>query len=483
MALRDQDKEWKRRLIRVLKICIPFLVVLGAYVWWRFFVYVVPIEKRNNPIGLETLLSEPVRGLQLIFSNLFPDLVSIVATTWFKVLDAGYFDLFDRRNLLFLILSAGVAGAAFFLFTRQENREDDDTPPRASLTSEVFWLGLIIAVLGLIPPYVAGLYINEKNPLWNSRFGLASMPGASLLLVYAWETVSRPGRVRYAVLAALIGLSVGFHARYVNEYRWAWKKQVNFYRQLSLRAPQIKPGTTIMTPEEVLSYMGEYPTAYALNTIYTGPGTELTADVDFWYLTIYGNFASRMDEMLAGAPIEVADRSLQFQGNTSDSLIFSFEPEAQQCLYLMRPQDASFRGFSSLLKLSAPLSNPERIEPVETGGSPFLDAIGVDFQSDWCSYYVRADLARQYRRWNEVTLLWDAAHEQGLAPGYYFEYLPFLDAHVNLNQWDLALELSFLAEREFPAALRPLCDYWYAIPESPEWRQAMEVLIGRFSCQ
>ncbi len=473
-VLRDQEKDVKRRLTKIIRLWLPYLIVFGIYVWWRFFIYKVPIENRNNPVGLKLLFTDPVAEIAVLLSNIVPDVLTILVSTWYKVVDPLFFDLVDRQNLLFILLSVFAAAGLFLIFNKGGYQAKDGEEITSTWIREALLLGGIIVLLGLIPPYVAGLFINEKNPLWNSRFGLASMPGAALFTVALVELVISKTKVRILILSILIGLSVGYHARYTNDFRWAWRKEQNLYRQLIVRIPALRPNTAIVAEGEILYKMGDYPTAYAINSLYAKPLAG-HGPVDYWFYGITTNFGSNMTSFLDGMDIEATHRSVTFTGRSDQSLIVSFEPDLGQCLYVIRPEDASFRKLPPLLKSASHLSALERIDTTAEGSSPFLDVIGLHYPDDWCTYYQKADLARQKRDYQKVIELWNEAQDKGFSPGSNFEYLLFLDAYTQLGRWDDAAQLTFQAIHVFPILRRPMCDYWSALPITSE----MDETIGQ----
>jgi hypothetical protein len=482
VLVQPSEKGIQARLFRMIRLWSPYLLLFGLYVWWRFFVYQVPIENRNEPVGLEMLLSQPLAEIRILLSNLLPDLISIVIASWYKVLDPLFFNLADRRSLLLIGLSL-VAGLGIFWIVGQYKKEEpagrEDCPDWAR---QAFWLGITILVLGLIPPYAGGLFINEKNPLWNSRFGLASMLGAAMLIAVALELLSSRARTRLVLIAVLIGLSVGYHARYTNDFRAAWKKESNLFRQLVLRIPALQPGTALVADEEILFYMGDYPTAYAINTIYRDPFTDTDPSIDYWFFSMTSNFGSNLDAFLDGAEIDAAHRSMSFVGRSDESIIISFQPDQEECLYVIRPQDSFFRKLKPLLKEASHLSALDRIDTKAPSGSSFLKAIDLQYPEDWCTYYQRADLARQKGEPEKVVEFWEQARRNGFSPGVYFEYFLFLDAFSALSQWEQAAQVSFEAIQRFPVARLAMCDYWNSTPATAERETAFEKLNAKLDC-
>lgn len=482
LALRDQEDDARRRWRRALKLWLPYLISFGIYVWWRFFIFQLPIETRNDPVGLKMLLSEPLAEISVILSNILPDILSIVVTAWYRVLDPAFFNLTDRRNLLFILLSVAAGAGTFLALRYYGQNEPESDQANQGWPREALWLGFFIVVLGLIPPYIAGLFINEKNPLWNSRLGLASMLGASLMVAALVELISPRLRTRLLLVAILVGLAVGYHARYTNDFRWAWRKETNLFRQLILRVPALQPNTAIVAEGEILYYMGDYPTAYAINSIYAKPLGDRDLYVDYWFYGIITNFGKNKDAFLDGMELDAFHRSTSFRGRSDQSLIISFEPEADECLHVIRPRDAALRAFSPLLREASRLSALDRINTSAASSSAFLQAVGLQSQTDWCTYYQKADLARQNADFGKVITLWQDARKNGFSPGNYFEYIPFVEALVQEDRWDEAAYLTLEASHNFPIGRPTMCDYWYSLPETAQRDSVLGKLEPKLGC-
>jgi hypothetical protein len=82
------------------------------------------------------------------------------------------------------------------------------------------------------------------------------------------EVLIKNKTYRMIILCSLVGFSISFHLLNSNNYRWLWIKQTNFYHQLYWRAPYIEPKTAILSDGEIFPRMGDYPTSFALSTLY-----------------------------------------------------------------------------------------------------------------------------------------------------------------------------------------------------------------------
>jgi hypothetical protein len=483
LILRDQEKNIRSRLIRVIKLWLPYLVVVGIYVWWRFLVYEVPMEHRNNPVGIKAIFLNPLIELRVLLTNLIPDVLSVVMTAWYKIFDPAFFNLADRRNLLLFALSLFAGLAIFLLFNHQDQQKSETEETKSLWAREAFWFGLTTVVLGLAPSYVIGVFINHKNNLWYSRLGLASILGASLLIVALLELISSKTRARLVIVALLVGLSVGFHVRHTNEFRWTWSKEQNFFRQLALRVPGLEPGTALIMEKDISPYTpGDSSLGYAIDAIYAQPLKEEGEYVNYWVFTKTPDFEEKIDRFINGMDMKVNNRSVNFIGKSSQSLVISFEPEQGQCLYVIRPQDVSFRKLSPYLKKLGHLSELEQIDTSVDSPGPFLQEMGLKYPDDWCTYYQKADLARQNEDYEKVIQLWRDANEKGLSPGAYFEYFLFLDGFTQLQRWDEAVELTFKALRSFPESRLSMCDYWNALPVGAEKDLAYKKVQAKLDC-
>jgi hypothetical protein len=498
LCLRDRQAHPALRLRRTAGSWLPYLLLLALYGVYRLFFLPAPAKGAvsNDPTLIFTFFKSPFSVAGQLLQSALQDSTAILFSNWGKVINPNLFDLSSPASVAVLVFGVLVAVAAFVYLSRTRFEQNsgasaeaftatDATAKPVSWRREAFLLGTCLTVLGPVPAWVTGQAITTDNPLWSDRFGLASMLGASLVLVAALETLVTSKQARTIILCGLLGLSAGWHVSNANAFRRAWIKQSDFYQQLSWRAPNIEPGTAIFSDSEIFPYMGDYPTSFALGTLY--PRFEDSRDLSYYFFSLSKDFEDKTEDLLAGVPLRRIAYSSRFLGKSLDSLVVFFEPESFECLWVLGPQDYEIRVLPDITRQALPISNLDRIRrDAPEGGAHPEKIFGAKDQDTWCYYFQSASLARQFEDWPQVIKLWEQAGAHGLAPGNGVEMLPFIEAFAHLEAWEKAADLSFQAD-DLTRMMGPsLCTSWRRIeedtPDSELRRSALEALYPRLGC-
>ncbi|SRR5581483_11094256 len=457
-----RQEKFKTLAWNTIKLWIPYLIITGLFTIWRTFFYLSPFAKQNAPVLITALLKDPAQTLQYLFFSSIPDLILILTSPWANIFTPTLYDFSEHTKLIFFIVSiSSTALSGFFLNRKSVSSIEEE---KGFFYRDGIILGLLSLTLAMLPVYAANYFIYTENPPWGSRFGIPAMFGATLLATIILYKLITSRYSRNIVVATLFGLSVGWHLNTANSFRLVWKKEVAFFNQLVWRAPSIKPGTAIITEQEVLAYMGDYPMGFAINSIYGNEGVSTGKTVPYWYFSLQNNFGDQIEDFLRGEQIGARKFSVRFTGTSTKNLIITFAPEQGECLWLVRPSEADAPYLSSLEREAGKFSAPEKISSEEN--HPLRDIIfGKDFRNEWCYYYEKAQLSRDNQDWKGVIRYWEEARDKGLKPGSDLEYLLFIEAYSNLGDWKLAadaLERINLNQK----TIRPsLCFLWKNIEQ------------------
>jgi hypothetical protein len=472
---------------RVALTWLPYFIILLLFLYWRT-VFLGSLDLRNNPADALSL-SSIVTSLQ----NLPADISLVLVSSWFKLIDPAALELTRARNFFFLALTL-LGGLAAYFYSRSFSEDTTShatrNTPQLPITnyqlprSSHLLFALLAFILGLAPAYAANFILHTKLEPWNGRFALAAMPGAAMILAVAFERLVTSPQARRVAFAVLVGLLIGFHNRVAFDFKNAWEKQVTLYEQLTWRAPYIEPGTAIITDQEILGYMGDYPTSFALNTIYD---TKSLRPSPYWFFAMSENIGTDPASLIEGMSLEAQKYASTFVGNSKDSLIIDFEPEKNQCLWILRPEDAAYRPLVAQLKAAAPVSNLSRIQDKHDTIPTLFETIVPQDQGTWCFHYQRADLARQLGDWEQVIFFWDLAQNGGYTPGHGFEYIPFIQAYAHTGNWNQAFALTKQSNRTSESMRTILCPMWEELTKStspsPERESAFSDAKNLLGCQ
>ena len=284
----------------------------------------------------------------------------------------------------------------------------------------------------------------------------------ALIITGLIDYVIKASKTRWIVLSVVVALLIGWHLHYTNDFRWAWNKQVNFYRLLYLRAPEIEQNTAILSEGELFLYMGDYPTAYGVNLIYTPKGNSFEGSriAKYWFFPL-AEFYTAFDQYLNGRPFSATRAGASFNADPKGSFVISYEPELGQCLWVMRPEYASLKSFSPNLRKLSTISYVDRIHRAPQNPDSFLlKYLYTNPEHDWCYYYEQADLAYQYQEWDQVIQFWDTANKAGLQPENGFEFLPFIEAYAHKGDWGTSKRITRASQKTMQGIEPLLCDIW-----------------------
>ena len=471
-SLRDEYPGPRERVKPTLKLWTPYLILFALAVLSRVFIF-------NNQVygfGLMSQLqSSPMATILSLIQNVFVSLWLVLLAAWTQLFTAIDPSVHGVRTIaLYVFVSLLVFAIAFYFLLKQSA---DNGSKRNSYYA--IGLGLFLLPFAGAPFWLTGLTISLAHPA--SRFTLPFMFAVSLILAGLIEFI--PIRFRYYFLALLIGLVAGRQFLWSTDYLRNWQAQKNLFWQMTWRAPGLKPNTLVLMNEE-LSFYADNSLSAPLNWIYA-PNT--SAD-KIGYVLFYptNRMNSSLPSLQKDIPIQYDYITGHFNGNTSQAVAFYYEPPA--CLRLLEPDldfDNHFILDESLMREASALSNPDQI--LDSSNAVMPEIYGPEPEHGWCYYFEKADLARQFSKWDEVAVLGDKAFKLDDHPNNPVERFVFIEGYAHTGEWDHALKLSKESYQVSKEYVGPsLCRLWKRIEmettEGVERTEAISQALNQFAC-
>jgi hypothetical protein len=433
----------------------PYVALLGAYAVWRVFFLELAGTDPNNPVLLKQLFLSPIQVVIDLLQKGFQDFIYFL-TAWFVAISP--IDIDFRRPFFLASLSVVIIVSVLLWLALKQYRSPLQTTANTSdnwhLQAMLF--GVIAAVFGTLPVWMIGR--QASLGLYGNRFGLAAMFGLSIALVGLLEWLSNRTVAKNTAVCILIGMAVHFHLFTAKAYQDSWEKQQRVYWQLSWRAPYIEPETAIISDGEIFQYVGNYSTSMGIALLY--PPTDKPQEMAYWFFSMARGLYTKVEEMIAGVPLTDSLRNYSFEGNSKDSLLL-YLPAPDQCLKILKPNETNDKDIPGLLQPVIPISNLDRIEKdFNQEWGPPESIFGKEPEHTWCYYFEKAELASQYKDWEEVISLYQVAEQQGYKPLDAVEFLPLLDALLRTNELDKAYQLSVQMKRLTDRRDDQICKVW-----------------------
>jgi hypothetical protein len=427
----------------------PFILMLAAYMYWRF-VYLPPTlgVVPNTPALLKTILASPLAGLSTLIVMVYQDILHLLLYVWPKAfLDTEKMDISTKR--VWMAWLCGAFTCIAYGFYNNKRQEEEGVSNNA--TVQLLILGIIILLFGTAPVWATGEQIAVGK--WSERFALAPMLGAVILIVNLVDWLFRTQRQKQILLALLLGVSIS--GQMINQilFRDDWENQRNIYWQLHWRVPSLDPGTALFGRGTFTDKSSYYDGIYVVNLLFDGTARY---DPKYAYFDIYH---AAYDDYVPGIPLVRSFRGGgQFSGNTSQALVFDFGTRGG----CVRVLDSIYEGDPDLNSSVADLFDISDVSNIKTTPdlAPAPDIFGAEPPHTWCYFFEKADLARQMQDWETILQLKAETDARGYEPDLAAEYLPFIEAYAQTNQWEQAYQLSLAAYEIGSGPGMALCNAW-----------------------
>lgn len=471
-SLRDVPSP-KERIIRTLKLWIPYLAVFVLAVLSRMFIF------NNQVYGFsikDQLAEAPLETISLLLQNIFTSLWTVTGAAWgliFRfpnpVVDG------PRITLIYSAVVIAVAGLVVFGWRGQAEGDESTAKDKAWLIG----LGVVSLFLAGPPFWLTGVPVSLGFPA--NRATLSFLFGVVFVLAGLLEFV--PTKIKYAAAVLLIALAAGRQFLWANEFRRDWAYQKNLFWQMTWRAPGLEKNTMVLLNED-LEYYADNSLSAALNWVYAPENHSDVVDYVLFYPTNRDELSAKLS---SGVPIDYDFLAGKFSGNTSQTVVFYYSPP--RCLRLLDPEiDAVNRLIpdDTYLRDAALLSSTVPILSETTSRMP--QVYGPEPAHGWCYYFQKADLARQMGDWDEVVALGEQAFASGDYPNDPIERFVFIEGYAHQSDWEIAVELSqssYQVSKKYVGP--PLCKLWERIARETESSSKQNVILEtvqkKFECK
>jgi hypothetical protein len=433
----------------IINFWIPYLIVFCLFLIWRVFIFKFPTYSLNL---FSKVAGNAVPAIIQLITRVLRDLYTVTTLVWFKSFDLSF--ITQLNSIQFLSWLAIMVCTFLILNWSFRIAFEDQSSSRRSRKA-ITYLGVILIFLAGLAIWITDLPI-ELQFAWD-RLTLPFSLGIGCLVAGVWmKFFNKKNNLRNLIACLLISISAGHH--YLNSlaFRSDWEYFNEFFQQLSIRAPDLKQGTTILTNQFGLKYYSDNSLAAPLNWYYDDNNHSLNLNYMFYFLNVRLNRG--LPALNKDLAINQTYRSFSFTGSTNNLLYLEYQPPS--CLHIL--DQYSFMIFRQKIpeqtQKAIDLSNLDLIDPHGNHRFPafFLPGMG----KNWCYYFEKADLAKQFSDWKYIVELGKEAFGSGLKSFDPNEYFPFIEAHAHESDLDSAIQLTRAALQLSPEIRPQLCRLW-----------------------
>jgi hypothetical protein len=485
IIISEQDKSLGSRMKRTLTLWFPYVLISIFFLYWRLVLYQT---ERGDVQFFEKLFFRPIPTIIDLLQTALIDVLNSGLVAWAQVADFVRMTSFGTGpTILYLggVILATLA-AIWYLFKLNPPREEDKTANTSKRWSyQATLLGGFALCVGGIPFWLTNLPIGLDFP-WD-RFTLAMMFGSCLLVAGLIDWLTRTRLQKVVIFGVLIGLASGLHINYANLFRREWNAQLQFFWQLSWRAPAIKPNTLLLTAELPFVYFSDNSLTAPLNWIYAPEYR--SGNMPYLLYSAEARHEVSLPNLKPDIPVRQPYRATQFEGSTNQALVLFYTPPG--CLKVVNPHtDQRMPQKPNYISDMMPLSRLDLIQPdPPLPARPPASVFANEPPVDWCYYFEKAELARQIGDWDQVAKLADQAAQlkERLYEVNAPELVNYIEGYAHTGRWADALLLTDEALALSERMDRMLCDAWDRIAQSQspvdtDFQNAWSVAREKLAC-
>lgn len=481
-TLHRGNKKPSKPVKSILLAWLPYLGVFLLAGFWRVFFYDYQTEHYQlNTLG--SIASQPLSTISGLVVRVFQDFWTTMVLAWGNAFQLPNFETIGNRALALIAIFTLLTFAflLFVVFVIQRG-QPEEKPERRQTWLWTLGLSFITFLLAGAAFWATDLPV--KLGFAFDRFTIPFMLAFSLFWTAILFLLPLPKNVRSLVFIVLIGFSSAHQLQTGIKFQRDWDQQARLFWQLTWRAPSIEEGTLVFTHELPITYFSDNSLTAALNWTYDPDGTDDPEKIP--YVLYYPSIRLGVNLIDLQPDQEITHDILvgRFHGNTSRSLALYYNPPA--CLRVLDPEIEQNNWMVPLeVRETVPLSDLSRIllEPQRT---PPEKLYGQEPEHNWCYYFEKADLARQFGNWDEVVRLADTAFTLGDYPNDPAERMPFIEGYAHAGRWQDAFDQTMIAAEVSPLTHLGLCGLWQRIdrqtPPSDEHNSTMAAVFEKLQC-
>lgn len=448
-----QGKSWKENIRVTLLSALPYLAFALSFVVWRIFFF----DSTRKAVSAESMLGNltSLHGLLSFAIETAKDLFETSIFAWVIPFQQysnqlPYSDLGIALGLGFaLVLAAG--GYSFFARKGDVAQEEDQSP------RDFLILGALIVFITTLPITASG----RNAHFWGwDRYTYQSVLGVALLMGGLAFHVFK-GWLRWVFLFSLLIFGVVTQFGSAVYYRDYWKVEREAWWQLSWRAPQIEDGTTLIVAlPGGYGLAEEYEVWGPANLVYQ-PGGPLRLPGQVMFDDIWMDLLARTQEK------RLVRGTFTIPRDYGKVIILS-QSAPNTCLHVLDGKrfDQAVTEARPDVRFIAKYSDVGLIDPAADGVVPLAEVFGSEPPQTWCYFYQKMDLARQVGNWQEAVKLGKEAKKLGVEPSTVTEWMPLLEAYVELGDIENAKRVAQFV-RDDKYSFNKMCAQYESLKDQP----------------